>query len=143
MNESLQAKYRELSFPPDVAIMFADIIESDEAAKKVCFFIGKALQKQKNEEHSFSGVTISEIVENVKLERKTRSGKGKNYTYNTTTTNIHRKTAENIVDKLLDMSLLHYKSIKPYKFIFLTRRGVQVLEELLKRSKQSNTRSVQ
>ncbi|MCM3619724.1 hypothetical protein M3936_19320 [Sutcliffiella horikoshii] len=143
MDGELHMKYAEVMLQPEQISMFADIIEQEESTRKVFFFIGKALKKQRSEEDSISGITINDIVENVTVERKTRLNKGRsNYTYNTSVTNIHRKTAEGIADKLLSMSLLYYQSIKPYKFIFLTRRGVQILEELLKRSKQTNTRSV-
>ncbi|NLP52191.1 hypothetical protein [Bacillus sp. RO1] len=143
MDGELHIKHVEVMLQPEQISMFADIIEQEESTKKVFFFIGKSLKKKQSEENAISGITINDIVENVTVERKTRLTKGRNnYTYNTAVTNIYRKTAEGIVDKLLSMSLLHYQAIKPYKFIFLTRRGVQVLEELIKRSKQSNTRSV-
>lgn len=82
------------------------------------------------------GVTINDIVENVKIERKERVPKGKTFIYQKTITNIDRKAAERIVDKLLDMSLLYYTPVKPYKFLFMSKRGWQITEELINRKKE-------
>lgn len=137
MINELHLKYKDTKLPPELVQMFADIIEADEVAKKVCFFIGKTERKQRGEDSNMRGITITEIVENVMVDRLTKVGKGRTYTYKEAKTNIHRKTAERQVDKLLDMSLLFYKPVKPYKFLFLTIRGWQVVEELLNRAKST------
>jgi hypothetical protein len=132
----LHLKYKDLRLTPELVQMFTDIIEADEVAKKVCFFIGKTERKQREEPNTMRGITINDIVENIMVDRLTKVEKGRSYIYKETKTNIHRKTAEKQVDKLLDMSLLFYKPVKPYKFLFLTIRGWQVIEELLIRNKQ-------
>lgn len=133
MINELHIKYKDVKLPPELVQMFADIIESDEVTKKICFHIGKTERKQRSEESNIRGITITDIVDNVMVDRKTKVGKGRTFTYQENKTNIHRKTAEKQVDKLLDMSLLFYKPIKPYKFLFLTIRGWQVVQELLNR----------
>ena len=131
----LHQKYINSKLSPDLVEMFADIIESEEVTKKICIYIGKTEENQRTEDTSIKGVTINSIVENVVVDRLVKVGKGRNYNLRPTRTNINRKAAEKHVDKLLDMSLLFYKPVKPYKFLFLTRRGWQVLEEILRRSK--------
>lgn len=135
MDVQLHEEHKNVSFSKEVVEMFTDIITNDIAAKKVFLYLGKTLSNRaKNEsQNTVLGVTINEIVENVMLERKEKVVKGKSYTYEYTNTNIERKTAERTVDKLLVMSLIYYKPVKPYKFIYMTRRGWQVTEEYLNR----------
>ncbi|NRD80819.1 hypothetical protein HPT25_26180 [Bacillus sp. BRMEA1] len=132
MIDELHQKYIDTKFPPELVQMFADIIEADEVAKKVCIFIGRTERGQRGEDLNLRGVTINDIVENVMVDRLTKVEKGRSYTFHEIKTNIHRKTAERQVDKLLDMSLLFYKHVKPYKFLFLTIRGWQIVEEIVK-----------
>lgn len=136
MINDLHVKYKDAKFPLELVQMYADIIEADDVTKKVCFYIGKTERKQRSEDLGVSGITINDIVENVLVDRLTKVEKGRTYNYKETKTNIHRKTAERKVDKLLDMSLLFYKPVKPYKFLFLTIRGWQVIEELINRNKK-------
>jgi hypothetical protein len=132
----LHQKYKDLKLSPELIQMFTDIIVADEVTKKVFIFIGKMERNQREEPNTMRGITINDIVENVMVDRLAKVEKGRSYSYQETKTNIHRKTAEKQVDKLLDMSLLFYKPVKPYKFLFLTIRGWQIIEELLIRNKQ-------
>ncbi|MGN7299759.1 hypothetical protein [Ferdinandcohnia sp. SAFN-114] len=139
MNNELHQKYKDITFPQELVSLFSDIVSSDETARKVCAYIGKTEQQQRKDEGVTRGVTINDIVENVMVERRTRvNERGRTYSYDQTKTNIHRKTAERQVDKLLDMSLLYYQSVKPLKFLYLTKRGWQVVEEIIKRSANKN-----
>ena len=86
-------------------------------------------EEQKNKER---GVSISHIIENVKVERLVRKNVGKNkYVYEEVFTNIERKNVEKMVDKLMFMSLIYHEAIKPYKFLFLTNRGKQLIAKLV------------
>lgn len=139
MDSELHQKYKDITFPQELVSLFSDIVSSNETARKVCTYIGRTEQQQRKDEGVSRGVTINEIVENVMVERRTRvKEKGRTYSYDKTKTNIHRKTAERQVDKLLDMSLLYYESVKPLKFLYLTKRGWQVVEEIVKRSLNKN-----
>lgn len=136
MITDLHLKYEKVVFSAEVASMFAEIIDKDVSSKKVLVYISKKAKEQLALNGSGSGVTINEIVENVEVDRSIRqAARGKSFTYKTVNTNIQRKTAERIVDKLLDMSLIYYRPVKPYKFLFPTRRGLQVLGEISKRTK--------
>jgi hypothetical protein len=73
----------------------------------------------------------------VKIERKERVPKGKTFVYQKAITNIDRKAAERIVDKLLDMSLLYYTPVKPYKFLYMSNRGWQITEAIINRKKEN------
>jgi len=139
LDSELHQKYKDITFPQELVSLFSDIVSSNETARKVCTYIGRTEQQQRKDEGVSRGVTINEIVENVMVERRTRvKEKGRTYSYDKTKTNIHRKTAERQVDKLLDMSLLYYESVKPLKFLYLTKRGWQVVEEIVKRSLNKN-----
>jgi len=139
LNKELHQKYKDVTLPQELVSLFSDIVSSDETARKVCAYIGKTEQQQRKDEGVTRGVTINDIVENVMVERRTRvNERGRTYSYDQTKTNIHRKTAERQVDKLLDMSLLYYQSVKPLKFLYLTKRGWQVVEEIVKRSANKN-----
>lgn len=139
MNSELHQKYKDVTLPQELVSLFSDIVSSDETARKICAYIGKTEQQQRKIEGVSRGVTINDIVENVIVERKTRvNERGRTYSYDQKKTNIHRKTAERQVDKLLDMSLLYYQSVKPLKFLYLTKRGWQVVEEIIKRSANKN-----
>ncbi|MFS1519633.1 hypothetical protein V1503_24715 [Bacillus sp. SCS-151] len=134
MDAFLNQKYKDVSFSSEVTEMFADIIQQDPNIQELFLFIGKELKNQKAEK-SLTGITVSDITDNLILVRATRDEKarGRSYTYKKEKTNIHRKTAERLVDKLLDMSLLYYQKKAPFKFLFLTQRGVQVMSVLIKR----------
>ncbi|MCM3164144.1 MULTISPECIES: hypothetical protein [Bacillaceae] len=135
MNQDQYRKHQNAIFPIDLIEMFTDIIESDTVSRKVFIHIGRTLKSQKDSVDRIHGVTVNDIVSNVQVERKERVTKGKSFIYKPVTTNIDRKAAERIVDKLLDMSLLYYEEVKPYKFLFMTSRGWQITEAIVKRNK--------
>jgi hypothetical protein len=135
MNSELHKKHQNVTFPPSLVEMFTEIINEDKTTRKVFIFIGKTLNNQKKVQNHIQGVTVNDIVENVKVERREKVQKGKSFTYQQVNTNIDRKAAERIVDKLLDMSLLYYTPIKPYKFLYMTNRGWQITEEMINRLK--------
>lgn len=137
MDIKLHEKYKNLRFPSnDITDMYIDILEDDPVFLKVFLFIAK--QSQSNQ-HSDTGITINELVSNIEVERLMKKNKGtRNFTYENALTNLHRKTAERLVDKLQVMSLLYFKSVRPYKYFYLTIRGKQLLQRIveLKREKK-------
>lgn len=135
MDRELHLEYEKKLFPPEIVQLFSDLVESDETSKKIILFIGKLEKKRTKDQEAIKGITINEIIENVQVERKTKDNKKQTYKYEIT--NLHRKTTEQQVAKLLNMSLLYYESVKPYKMLYLTHRGWQVIAELLHRDKQN------
>ncbi|MFB9759454.1 hypothetical protein [Ectobacillus funiculus] len=133
MNEALHRTYIDLKFDDDTSAMFADIISKDTVLTEVFLYIGRELNKQYKDHNQMLGITVNEVIENVVLDRLTRKPKGKTFVFEQSHTNISRKAAEKCVDKLLDMSLLYEKPKKPYKYLFLTVRGQQVLVSLSKK----------
>jgi hypothetical protein len=125
-------EYKSVRFPPDILSMFADIVEKDEWMLSVFVYIVNRMQKESS---NFNGVTVNDIANNVKIERLVKVSKQKHANFETQTTYIHRKTAGRLVDKLLAMSLLSCKPITPYKYYFITKRGLQVIEEIIQRQK--------
>ena len=124
-------------FPQDVIHLFTDIIINDTVSRKVFIYVGRSLKEQQKSVNHIRGVTVNDIVENVQIQRKERVTKGKSFIYQKVITNIDRKAAERIVDKLLDMSLLYYTPVKPYKFLFMSNRGWQITEEIINRKKEN------
>ena len=41
-----------------------------------------------------------------------------------------------MVDKLLAMSLLSCKPLTPYKYYFITKRGLQIIQEIIERQQK-------
>lgn len=141
MDNDLHLKYEKVKFSDEILDMFIDILEEDQPVIRVLYYIAQELKDKEKpsseQDGTINGVTINNIVENVKIERLVRHNKGKSYKYETEITHIHRKTAERIIDKLLSMSLLYYKPVKPYKIIYLTYRGKQILKRLYERKKET------
>ncbi|MGM0879143.1 MAG: hypothetical protein ACQEWV_32020 [Bacillota bacterium] len=137
MDSTLHDIHKNVVFPKDVIQLFTDIITSDPVSMKVFIYVGRSLKEQQKTVNHIRGITINDIVENLKIERKERVAKGKTFIYQKTITNIDRKAAERIVDKLLDMSLLYYTPVKPYKFLFMSSRGWQITEEIINRKKEN------
>ena len=137
LDSTLHHIHKNVVFPQDVIHLFTDIINNDTVSRKVFIYVGRSLKEQQKTVNHIRGVTVNDIVENVKIERKERVPKGKTFIYQKTITNIDRKAAERIVDKLLDMSLLYYTPVKPYKFLFMSNRGWQITEELINRKKEN------
>lgn len=132
MDTELHVKYKNTKLSDDAVEMFYEIINQDKVLVKVFQYIAIE-QKNQSELGTPTGITINDIVEHVTVERLERqdTGKRSSYKYQQTHTHIHRKTAEKLVDKLLFMSLLYYKPVKPYKFLYLTQRGTQVLMKIV------------
>lgn len=135
MDLDLHEKHQSVVFPSNIVDLFTEIISKDLITRKVFIYIGRTLNNQKKINNHIQGVTVNDIVENVKVERREKVKKGKSFTFQQVNTNIDRKAAERIVDKLLDMSLLYYTPVKPYKFLYMTNRGWQITEEMINRSK--------
>ncbi|EOR21198.1 hypothetical protein A499_23892 [Niallia nealsonii AAU1] len=122
MDLELHQKYKNTKFDPETLDLFTDLISNDTVLKKVFLYIAK------NEKDSI--VTVGEISEKVQVERKHRVEKNKRYSFVSKDDYIHRKQAEKIVERLLAMSLIYYKAVPPYKHLFLTIRGKQVIQRL-------------
>lgn len=137
MDSTLHDLHKKVVFPKDVINLFTDIIINDPVSWKVFIYIGRSLKEQQKTVNHIRGITVNDIVENVKIERKERVPKGRTFVYQKAITNIDRKAAERIVDKLLDMSLLYYTPVKPYKFLYMSNRGWQITEEIINRKKEN------
>ena len=137
MDSTLHDLHKNVLFPKDVIHLFTDIIINDSVSMKVFIYIGRTLKEQQKTVNHIRGITVNDIVENVKIERKERVPKGKSFVYQKANTNIDRKAAERIVDKLLDMSLLYYTPVKPYKFLYMSNRGWQITEAIINRKKEN------
>lgn len=131
MDSRLNEKHISCKFTNEITEVFYDIIMNDEVLKEVFLFIAKTLVANERNGNPSTGVIINDITESVVLTRQVRVKKGKSYIYESSKTNIHRKTAEKHVDMLLAMSLIYYKDLKPYKFLNLTVRGKQVLKKFV------------
>ena len=130
LESGLIQEYKNVSLTKEIVEMFADIIQEDEWMLEVFYYIVK---RRQDEKEKFIGVTVNEISKDVKLERPVKVVKGKHANFEIQTTNIHRQAAGKIVDKLLAMSLLSYKPLTPYKYLFITKRGLQVIKEIVDR----------
>ncbi|WP_282155757.1 hypothetical protein [Cytobacillus gottheilii] len=133
MDDQLHNQFKSVKFTPEITEMYSSIIQSDLITKKVLLLIARNLHEQENTK-KLMGVTINDITEKLQIQRKQKVAKGRTFTFELTHNNIDRKAAERIVDKLLSMSLLYYKPVKPYKYLFMTQRGIQVTQELIKKS---------
>jgi len=121
---SLHHQFKDVAFSNEVIDMFAHILKEDRASIEILRFI--AAQQKVNEK-----VSILHISENVKVERKVGvKHKGEKMYFETKVTNIDRKAAERTVNMLATMSLLYSENLKPYKFFYLTIRGVLVLKRI-------------
>lgn len=121
MDSDLYNRFKGVKLPPELLDMFVEIIKSDDPSRKVLLSIAKYTS---NNYHPI-GLTIKQISELVFIHRKVLNTK--KASFNTEFTNIDRKHAERIVDKLLGMSLCYYHHVKPSKLIRLTERGRQVV----------------
>jgi DNA-binding MarR family transcriptional regulator len=126
MDHELFKKYESVSLSPELRALFADIVISEEATRKVLLTIGKQTLNTDS-----IGVTIKQLLELIIIDRKVqRHGK-----FIVEHTNIDRKHAEREVDKLLSMSLCYYHSVPPSKVINLTVRGKEVIAAIVQREK--------
>jgi hypothetical protein len=134
LEAELKQEYKNVIFQKEIVTMFTDIVEEDHWMRSVFIYIAKRSQADGK---NFSGVTVNEISNHVTLERPVKVVNGKHTNFKVQTTNIHRQAAGKIVDKLLSMSLLSYKPLIPYKYFFITKRGLQVINEIVERQNNS------
>ena len=136
MDTELHLKYKDVKFnDPLILDMFSDIVEEDEVLLKVLVHIRETIRLQQSVKKVI-GVSVSDIINNVEVTRQLRKTKGNTYVYELAVTNIHRKTAEKIADKLQSMSLIYYTELKPYKYFHITERGDQVVKRIANRKKE-------
>jgi hypothetical protein len=131
LETELIQEYKSIHFPKDILKMFTDIVQEDQWMFSVFVYIAKRSQ---DDGKNFIGITVNEISNNVKLERPVKVINGKHTNFKMQTANIHRQAAGKIVDKLLAMSLLAYKPLIPYKYFYITKRGMQILQEIIDRN---------
>ncbi|WP_028393937.1 hypothetical protein [Bacillus cihuensis] len=132
MDKEMNQKYSNVSFPSDIEEMFIDIINKDLVSKKVLNYITRIRREQKK------AVTIIDIAENLKIERRVGIKNGKTMQYEKRFAAIDRKTVERSVDKLSGMSLISYELMKPYKLLSPTLRGAQIVQKLQSRKEVEN-----
>ena len=133
MSLDIIQEYKNIHFPKDIVSMFADIVEQDEVMLNVFTYIAR---KSQEEGKYFKGVTVNDISKMVKIERPVKVVKGKQIHFENQVTYIHRQAAGKIVDKLLAMSLLSCKPLTPYKYYFITKRGLQIIQEIIERQQK-------
>ena len=126
-------EYKNIHFPREIVGMFADIVEHDEVMLNVFTYIAR---KNQEDGKNFNGVTVNDISKNVQIERPVKVIKGKQFHFENQVTYIHRQAAGKIVDKLLGMSLLSCKPLTPYKYFFITKRGLQIIQEIIERQQK-------
>ncbi|GIM48516.1 hypothetical protein DNHGIG_40650 [Collibacillus ludicampi] len=120
MEFELAKKYEDVRLTPELRSMFTDIVMGDEATLKTFLAIAKHTTNES------IGITIKQIIELVKIDRRGKRG----HTFETIHSNIDRKHAERVVDKLLSMGLCYYHAIPPSKLLKLTIRGLEVAGEI-------------
>lgn len=126
----LNQKYSDVELSTQQVQLLTDIIETDIPLKRVLLHIVKHADNHKDDE-SLSGISIKTLSETVIIERRVQGKRTKKYTFEKT--NIDRKHVERIVDTLLKMTLCFFLSVPPSKLIFITRRGRQVVSEIVRR----------
>lgn len=129
MSRVVQTSFENVRFTNEVINMFADLIADNEPTLKVIFYI---LKNHKNDKPT----TIQDIVDNVKVIRRVAKRKGKKVIgYEMAEAPLDRKTAERIVDRLYYMTLISIEEKLPYKQLYISNRGDQVINELANRLK--------
>lgn len=128
MDSNAQARFKNVAFTEEQCALFTEIVEQDDLNIKVLFFIAQCEQNKKK-------VHAKEISENIKIPRPvgSKNHQGDVKSFNITEDYIDRKRAEKIVDRLAYASLIYFEVQKPYKYIRLTERGVQVAINIQKR----------
>jgi len=133
MEEKLNSQFKHIDFNDEQCKLFTEIFSQDETNIKVLFYIAQCEQSKKP-------LTVKTISENVKIERRfgNKNHKGSVTSYDVNEGYIDRKTAERIVDRLAYASLIYFEVQHPYKFIRLTKRGVQIAKSLLNNQTKLN-----
>ena len=137
MSGEIIQEYKNVIFPPQIVQMFADIVKQDSVMFSVFEYIIKRYKQ--DGEKNFNGVSVNDIANNVKIERPVKIVRGKQIHFESQVAYIHRQTAGKVIDKLLSMSLLSYKPLTPYKYFYVTKRGLQVMSEILNRIPDDNS----
>lgn len=132
VDKELHESFINVKFPEEIVQLFKSILEKDEVHHDILSFIAS---KQKEKEK----LSVLQLIENIETERRVKVQKKKTFHFEVQKTSIDRKSAERIVDKLASMSLLYYEYMTPYKMLFITFRGLQVLQAL-RQNKQIKTR---
>jgi hypothetical protein len=132
MDKSMDQKYSTLLFPDDIENMFIEIIKKDPVSEKVLNYITRTRREQKK------AVTIMDISENLKIDRRVGIKKGRTIQYEKKFATIDRKTVERSVDKLSAMSLISYELMKPYKLLSPTQRGARLVKKIQSRKDVEN-----
>lgn len=134
MDAILHQQFKNISFSDDLTLMFATILKDDDASIEILRFIAAQQREQQK-------VSVQHLIENITLERLVGTKtKNEPLSFKKQLTTINRKAAERIVDKLSSMSLLYYEEMKPYKFFYITKRGINVFAKIqqLKQMEGSN-----
>ena len=114
------AEMHNVLFDEATCALYADILKQDIANIKVLFYIASCTQ-------SNTPVTVKTITDNVKTTRKVGIRNEDNaLSFIQKETYIDRKTAEKVVDRLAYASLIYMDVQRPFKYIKLTQRGIQV-----------------
>ncbi|MGI2295606.1 hypothetical protein [Paenibacillus sp. GXUN7292] len=136
MDEKMHQRFKGVRFSEDQTSMFADIVETDTALKRIFMTIVK-LSVDNKDDATGGAVTIKQLLEHVKLTRKVQTNDEGQKKYKLMDAPIDRKQAERKMDVLFKMSLCYYVSVAPAKLIYPTERGTAVCSELLKRVKSN------
>lgn len=121
MDKQNAKKYAAVTFDDSLCALYADIIKQDVSNIKVLFYIASC-------EQNMTPVTVKTITDSVRTARRVAVKDANNavVSFDNKDDYIDRKTAERIVDRLAYASLIYYDIQRPFKFIRLTDRGVQV-----------------
>lgn len=123
MNEFLHQKYENISLPTDIVDMFVEVLKQDD--------LNYAVLRPILEKHKLGQpCTIAQLIENIKVDRRVgkRNKETNSLMFAIEKTNIDRKAAEKIVDRLSYMGLIYSTPELPYKRLYLTRRGIQIIK---------------
>lgn len=127
MDREFYESYEKLPFSQAEIEMFVNILDSDEFCWDVLCFIAK-------KHYGKSPTNIQQIVDNLQTERRVKVPITKNsYRFEKRKTLVNRKKAERTVEKLNYMSLVTYENMPPFKKLYLTIRGGQLLQAFDKR----------
>ncbi|GAB6443317.1 hypothetical protein bcgnr5390_15580 [Bacillus luti] len=130
-------KYAKDLFPARLVQMNAELVEKKENLYLVLKYIITELQKYEHAGNTGMGVTIKSIADGIVIHRNKRVLQGDgSYRYEAVKDNLTRKTAEQLVEQLGLMTLIYTMTVGTGKVIFLTPRGLQVLEYIVKQKTQ-------
>ena len=106
---------------------YFDLLNQDDLNLTVLKAVARGVQNRNT-------YTISQLVEQIEVPR--RVGKRDNdthaLTFSVENTTIDRKATEKILERLSYMGLIYYTYELPHKRIMITRRGIQILQNVSK-----------